>query len=313
MKNINTPVNNLRLHWGNIFGIVMIHILALAAIPFFNWHALIVCGVLFFIISPVGVTLTYHRLLSHRSFKVPQWLEYTLVTFGAFSGQGPVLIWVAEHRLHHRFSDTRNDPHSARHGGFWWSHVTHLFYHKDFEDNEKEWSRYIPDLTCHKYYHVLSKYNFLVAFSLAPILYFMGGMPFVMWGIFMRIALMLHVTWFVNSATHRFGYRNFDTKDDSSNVWWVALLAAGEGWHNNHHAQSNCAAHGRMWWEFDLTWQLIKGLEALGLATDVKRPVAVYKVQECEIDNSIEVKEDEFGNDFIGKHQEEYLPEAIIA
>jgi stearoyl-CoA desaturase (delta-9 desaturase) len=120
----------------------------------------------------------------------------------------------------------------------------------------------------------------------------MGGLPFVMWGVFVRITLMLHVTWFINSATHRWGYQNFKTRDDSGNVWWLSLLAAGEGWHNNHHAQSNCAAHGRMWWEFDLTWQMIRVLEFVGLATDVKRPVAVRLVKESEIDNSAIVASD---------------------
>jgi fatty-acid desaturase len=289
MKNVKIDSAKLRYHWGNIIGITIIHLLALAAIPFYSAKALVVCLILFFIISPIGVTLTYHRLLSHRSFKVPQWLEYVLATFGALSGQGPVLLWVAEHRLHHRYSDSINDPHSARHGGFWWSHVTHLFYHKAFEDDQKLWSRYIPDLNDHKYYHFLSKYNFFVALTLAPVLYWMGGWSFVMWGIPMRIVLMLHVTWFVNSATHRWGYRNFETRDDSSNVWWVALLGAGEGWHNNHHAQSNCAAHGRMWWEFDLTWQIIKALEFIGLATEVKRPIAVKIVKESEIDFTIDI------------------------
>ncbi|MBT5093397.1 MAG: acyl-CoA desaturase, partial [Halobacteriovoraceae bacterium] len=94
----------------------------------------------------------------------------------------------------------------------------------------------------------------------------------VMWGFFFRIAFMLHITWFVNSATHKFGYRNFDTSDDSSNLWWVSLLAAGEGWHNNHHAFQKSAKHGIKWWEFDLTWMLILTLEKLGLATNVVRP-----------------------------------------
>lgn len=287
MKNYTIDKKKLRKNWGNIIGISVIHILALAAIPFFNWKAFTVCLILFFVISPIGITLTYHRLLSHRAFKVPLWLEYVLATIGAFSGQGPLLIWVAEHRVHHRFSDSANDPHSARHGGFWWSHVIHLFYHKEIEDNRSLWSRYIPDLVEHKYYHILSKYNFLIALSIAMPLYYLGGLPFVMWGLFMRVALMLHVTWFVNSATHKWGYRNFETRDDSSNVWWVALLAAGEGWHNNHHAQSNCAAHGRMWWEFDLTWQMIKALEFVGLATNVKYPVNVAAVKSTELDITI--------------------------
>jgi fatty-acid desaturase len=272
MKIQKIDKTKLRLHGVNIIAISLIHLLALLAIPFFSWKALSVCLILFFLISPIGVTLTYHRLLTHRSFKVPQWFEYLLATFGALSGQGPVLLWVAEHRLHHRFSDSTLDPHSARHGGFWWSHITHLFYHKKFEDDQLEWSRYIPDMINHKYYHFLSKYNFFIALSIAPILYLMGGWAFVLWGIPMRIVLMLHITWFVNSATHRWGYRNFETRDDSSNVWWVALLGAGEGWHNNHHAESSCASHGRRWWEFDLTWQLIRFLEFVGLATSVKRP-----------------------------------------
>lgn len=300
MKKSKIDTTKLRFHWGNIIGIAVIHLLALAAIPFFSWNALGVCLFLFFVISPIGVTLTYHRLLSHRAFKVPQWLEYSLATFGALSGQGPVLIWVAEHRLHHRFSDSAKDPHSARHGGFWWSHMTHLFYHKEFEDDQVQWSRYIPDLKDHKYYHFLSKYNFAIALSIAPLLYMMGGWAFVMWGIPMRIALMLHVTWFVNSATHRWGYRNFETRDDSSNVWWVALLAAGEGWHNNHHAQSNCAAHGRMWWEFDLTWQMIRALEWMGLATDVKRPIEIKKVSKSDIDNAFTNDEDELIVEMVG-------------
>ena len=285
LKNIDTA--NLNLHWPNIVGIALIHLFAILAIPFFSWKAFGVCMLLFFIISPIGVTLTYHRLLSHRSFKVPQWFEYILTTVGALTGQGPVLLWVAEHRLHHRYSDSAKDPHSARHGGFWWSHVTHLFYHKEFEDNVAQWSQYIPDLYKHKYYHWLSKYNMLVALSIIPLLYAWGGWAYVMWGVPVRIVLMLHVTWFVNSATHRWGYRNFETRDDSSNVWWVALLAAGEGWHNNHHAQANCAAHGRMWWEFDLTWQLIRGLELVGLATDVKRPMPIRAVQKEDIDNAL--------------------------
>ena len=292
MSILKIDKSKLRVHWPNIIGIALIHVFALAAIPFFTWKALTVCLILFFTLSPLGVTLTYHRLLSHRSFKVPQWLEYVLATIGALTGQGPMLLWVAEHRLHHRYSDTDKDPHSARHGGFWWSHMTHLFYHKEFEDNQKEWGRYIPDLINHRYYHWLSKYNFIVALALLPPLYLMGGWAYVLWGIPMRIVLMLHVTWFVNSATHRWGYRNFETRDDSSNVWWVALLAAGEGWHNNHHAQSNCAAHGRMWWEFDLTWQIIRGLEFVGLATEVKRPKIVRSVVEADIDNLLAFKDD---------------------
>jgi fatty-acid desaturase len=285
MKKTNIDTKNLKPHWGNISGILFVHVMSIVALFYFNWNAFWVFVFLFFTISPLGVTLTYHRLLSHRAFKVPQWFEYTLATIGALTGQGPMLLWVAEHRLHHKFSDTPRDPHSSRDGGFWWAHMTHLFYHKDFEDDPKQWMKYVPDLSKHKYYHFLSKYNTVIALTLLPILYALGGIPFVMWGMFVRITFMLHVTWFVNSATHKFGYRNFNTKDDSTNIWWVAVLGAGEGWHNNHHAEQACAAHGRMWWEFDLTWQIIKFLGFVGLATNIRRPTPIVSAEQVFIND----------------------------
>jgi fatty-acid desaturase len=257
------------------FWIVLVHALAIAAIPFFSWSAFGVCMLLLFTISPLGVTLTYHRLLTHRSFKVPQWLEYILATIGALSGQGSPLLWVAEHRIHHKYSDTSNDPHSAQEG-FFHAHMGHLFYVKDHHC-EETMLRYVPDLKKQAYYRFLHKYNVWIAFSILPILYAMGGWSFVMWGGFVRVALMLHFTWFVNSATHTWGYRNFETRDASRNCWWVALLSAGEGWHNNHHAQPNCAAHGREWWEFDLTYSIIRVLGLFGLATNVIKPVSLEK------------------------------------
>jgi fatty-acid desaturase len=253
------------------FWLTLAHVGALAAIPFFTWPAFAVCMILLFTISPLGVTLTYHRLLTHRSFKVPKWLEYILATIGALSAQGSPLLWVAEHRIHHKYSDTPNDPHSPR-DGFFHSHIGHLFYVKDHHC-EKVMIRYVPDLNKQAYYRFLHKYNVLIALSALPLLYLAGGWPFLLWGGFMRVTLMLHFTWFVNSATHTWGYRNYETRDQSRNIWWVALLSAGEGWHNNHHAQPNSAAHGQKWWEFDLTYRIIRGLRFLGLATDVITPI----------------------------------------
>jgi stearoyl-CoA desaturase (delta-9 desaturase) len=265
-----------KLHYENIFWITLVHLGAIAAIPFFSWGALGVCLLLLFTISPLGINLTYHRLLTHRSFKVPLWLEYGLATIAAFSAQGSMLLWCAEHRLHHRYSDTDKDPHSASEG-FWHAHILHLFYRKDFEDQPDAWSKYVPDLTKHRYYHFLSKYSAVFVALPAPFLYWWGGISFVMWGIFVRIVLMWHVTWSVNSVCHRFGYRTFATKDTSTNIWWVGLFGAGEGWHNNHHAFPHSAAHGRTWYEFDLTWQIIRFLRWVGLATDVKTPVLTAK------------------------------------
>ncbi len=231
-----------------------------------------------FTISPLGINLTYHRLLTHRGLKVPMWLEYVLSTIAATSAQGPMLLWVAEHRLHHRYSDTPADPHSPTNGGFFHAHMGHLFYHKEFEDEPEVWMKYVPDLASHKYYVFLSKFAAVFVALPAVFLYWWGGVSFVMWGIFVRIVLMWHVTWSVNSVCHLFGYRTYDTKDTSRNNWLVGWFGAGEGWHNNHHARPQCAAHGLTFWEFDMTYLIIRALKALGLATDVKGPEKEPKV-----------------------------------
>lgn len=260
-----------RLHYPNIFWLALLHVVACFGVVSFSWGAFAVCMVGLFLVAPLGVNLGYHRLLTHRGLKVPQWLEYTLATLGAAVGGGPPMHWVAEHRLHHRFSDTNDDPHSAG-LGFWHAHIGHLFYHKDFEDLEEQWMKYVPDMNGHRYYRLLNKYWIVLPLLTLPLLYAWGGMSFVIWGAFVRIALMLHLTWFVNSASHMWGYRTYKTDDESRNCWWVGLLAAGEGWHNNHHAMPGSAAHGHRWWELDLTYQFIRGLEFVGLATDVVRP-----------------------------------------
>jgi stearoyl-CoA desaturase (delta-9 desaturase) len=263
-----------RLQVANIFWITVVHLLSIAALWFFTWKAFFLCVFLHFFMNSAAVTLTYHRMLSHKAFKTPKWLEYSLATLGVLSGQGPILIWVAEHRLHHRYSDTAQDPHNSLRG-FFYAHIGHLFYHKDFEDQSEQWMKYVPDLSSQPFYVFLNRYNIIIALLGLPLLYLAGGLPFVMWGGFVRVVLMLHTTWFINSACHMWGYRNFETRDRSTNCWWAAFLAAGEGWHNNHHAQPSCAAHGRQWWEFDLTWVMIRSLEKMGLAWDIKKPTPI--------------------------------------
>jgi len=195
-----------------------------------------------------------------------------LSTIAATSGQGPMLLWVAEHRLHHRYSDEPGDPHSPKEGRFH-AHIGHLFWHKEFEDEPDRWGKYVPDLNDKAYYRFLSKYAALFVAIPAVILYMVGGVDFVLWGLFMRVVLMWHVTWSVNSACHLWGYRTFETSDTSRNFWLIGFLGAGEGWHNNHHAHPVSAAHGREWWEFDQTYLMIRFLKFVGLATQVKTGV----------------------------------------
>ncbi|MBI1862065.1 MAG: fatty acid desaturase [Deltaproteobacteria bacterium] len=267
-----------RLHFGNVFLIGLTHALALAAIPFFSWKALLVCLGMLYTICPIGVNMTYHRLLTHRGFKVPTWFEYVLSTIAAMSAQGPMMLWVAEHRLHHQFSDSPGeDPHTPQDGLFH-AHIGHLFYHKDFEDRPELWQKYVPDLLKHPYYRFLDKYFFIFVLLPIPFLYWAGGISFVMWGVFVRIVLMWHTSGSVNSLCHRFGYRTYEAKDLSRNFWLVGLVAAGEGWHNNHHAYPTSARHGLKWWELDATYGLIRLAELVGLATDVKRPVGLPSI-----------------------------------
>ncbi len=270
LPTVQYPRGDAKLSGEAIFWLSFVHIGALAAIPFFSWDALALCLILLFTISPIGVTLTFHRMLTHRAFKVPTWLEYPLAIIGTISAQGSPLLWVGAHRWHHQTADTESDPHTPR-KGFFYSHMGHLMYHGS--KSVDEILKYCPDLAKRPFYQFLHRNHLWIALSILPLLYLAGGWAFVLWGGFMRVVLMLHVTWLVNSATHRWGYRTFETRDDSRNNWWVALLAAGEGWHNNHHAQANCAAHGRRWWEIDVTYMIIRSLEAVGLATQVVRPL----------------------------------------
>ena len=250
----------------NLFWLSAVHLLAFSALFFFSWSALAVALAGVFVLGPIGINVGYHRLLTHKSFNSSLFLRDALVTVGTLIGAGPPIHWAAMHRVHHRFSDTAQDPHDSTRG-FWYSHVLHLFEVDGHED-----STYAPDLMKDRYLVFLNRYGIWLALAILPLLYWAGGVSWLLWGGFVRTTLTWHIMWFVNSASHMWGYRNYDTKDLTRNCWWVGLLAAGEGWHNNHHAQPSCAAHGHRWWEFDQSFLIIRVLEVLGLATDVTRP-----------------------------------------
>jgi len=255
----------------NLFWISLVHVGALAAIPFFTWEGLGLALFGLFVLAPLGINVGYHRLLCHRSFQSPKWVRYTLATIGAVIGAGPPIHWAAMHRVHHRYSDTPLDPHNSN-LGFWYSHILHLFVEDEHEVDQDHLTTYAPDLMKEPYLVFLNRHWLWGALAVLPLLYLWGGITFVLWGAFFRLMLTWHTMWFVNSASHMWGYRNYNTDDRTVNCWWVGLLAAGEGWHNNHHANPSCAAHGHRWWEFDLAFLYIRGLELCGLATQVKRP-----------------------------------------
>ncbi|QLE56916.1 fatty acid desaturase [Nostoc sp. TCL26-01] len=261
--------NLLRLSWVNVVFFATIHILALLAPWFFSWSALGLVLFLHWLFGSIGICLGYHRLLSHKSFQVPKWLEYAIAIIGALALQGGPIFWVGGHRQHHAHTEDPNlDPYSAQRG-FWWSHMLWIFYPRpEFFDN-KIYQKSAPDLARQPFYRWLDRYFLLLQIPLGLLLYACGGWSFVIYGMFVRAVLLWHSTWFVNSATHMWGYRTFAANDNARNLWWVSLLTYGEGWHNNHHTYPNVAKSGFQWWEIDVTWWSIKALKTLGLAKRV--------------------------------------------
>lgn len=262
----------LRLNWPSVIFFVAVHALALLAFWTFSWSALAMLLFLHWLFGSIGICLGYHRLLSHRSLQVPKWLEYIIAFIGALALQGGPIFWAAGHRLHHAFTeDEDKDPYSARRG-FWWSHMLWMLYPKaEFFEYER-YQRFAPDLVRDPFYRWLNRYFLLLQIPLAGLLYVLGGWPFVIYGMFVRAVLLWHSTWFINSVTHVWGYRTFETNDNSRNLWWAAIVTYGEGWHNNHHAYPNVAKAGWRWWEIDVTWWAIWILKSLGLARKVVMP-----------------------------------------
>ncbi len=266
-----------------VFGwIAFLHAGALAAPFFFTWKSVLLFVGLAWFSGGVGITLGYHRLLTHGSFQTYRWVRRFCGVAGTLAGEGPPLMWVATHREHHALSDQEGDPHSPR-DGYLWSHVVWLFPAHEKGHQEQLYQRYAPDLLKDPFMRFLDRTFLLWHWALGFGLFFAGWIgwdlytawSFVFWGIFLRLVVVLHVTWFVNSATHIWGYRNYETSDNSRNLWWVALLSFGEGWHNNHHAHQRSARHGHRWWELDPTFGMIRLMERVGLAwkvADVREP-----------------------------------------
>jgi len=261
---------NLPFAWHVIGFMLAVHIGALFALlpSNFSWSAIALALFLHWFTGCLGNTLGWHRLIAHRSFKVPKWLEYVFVFAGSLSCQSGPIEWIGLHRHHHTHSDQITDHHNSGRG-FWWSHMGWLLYQVPAK---KEIGRFTQDISGDPVYQFFSAYFLPLQGVLAVVLYLIGGWPFVIWGVFVRLVVVYHCTWFVNSATHKFGYRTYESGDRSTNCWWVALITYGEGWHNNHHAFQYSARHGLQWWEFDTTWITIQVLCYLGLAKKIKIP-----------------------------------------
>jgi stearoyl-CoA desaturase (delta-9 desaturase) len=264
----------------------------LAAVPlaavfgFLGWADVVIAAV-FYVVSGLGITVGFHRYFTHGSFKANRPLRVALAIAGMLAMQGPVITWVADHRRHHAFSDKEGDPHSpwlfgtgvrALARGFWHSHMGWLF-DRDLTNAE----RFAPDLLADRDIDRVSRLFALwsVLTLLAPALIgglvtrsWWGALTAFFWAGLVRVSLLHHVTWSINSICHMWGERPFAARDHSANVWWLAILSFGESWHNLHHADPTCARHGVEKGQIDLSAAVIKGFEKAGWATSVRWPTS---------------------------------------
>jgi stearoyl-CoA desaturase (delta-9 desaturase) len=265
---LNLTWNGHRLDWVNVVYFAAIHAGALLAPWTFTWTGLGTALFLWWLAGSIGICLTFHRLLTHRGFRVPKWLEYLGTLAGDLASEGGAISWVAMHRIHHAQSDKPGlDMHTPK-DGFLWSHVGWILCKLKTDRREME-RRYAPELVADPFHRVMNRIHVLPNILVGLALFAWGGFSLVVWGVFVRMVVTLHGTWFVNSATHVWGYRTWRTNEDSRNLWWVGLIAWGEGWHNTHHAFQRSARHG-FGWELDMTWIVIRALAAVGLAKDVQ-------------------------------------------
>jgi len=262
------PSHPDRIHWNTIFFVAAFHIVAIAALFTFSWQNLTAAFITWWVAGSWGIGLCYHRLLTHRGFTVPRWLMRIMATCATLAIQAGPIAWVTTHRIHHAFTDMERDPHSPRNGTYW-SHIGWIFSGTAQVHSEATRQRYSPDLVKDKYLCFLDNYYYLTPIVVGLGLFLIGGWTMVVWAIIFRTVLGWHFTWLVNSATHLWGSRRFETRDDSRNNALVAALTFGEGWHNNHHAYPRSAKHGLTWFEFDVNWVQLQILEKLGLAKNV--------------------------------------------
>jgi sn-1 stearoyl-lipid 9-desaturase len=264
-KTFSQPIN-----WTTSLFMLAFHVGAIAALFFFTWRAMLLAVFLWWVAGSLGIGMGYHRLLTHRGYKTPKWMEYFLTVCGTLALEGGPIAWVATHRVHHQNTDKEGDPHSPQDGGLW-AHMGWILTGQAMHSNAKELLPFVPDLRKDKFHLLITKWHWVPLTLLGIALFAIGGWPFLLWGVFLRTVVGLHATWLVNSATHMWGSRRFMTDDTSKNSLWVAILTFGEGWHNNHHAVPQSARHGLAWYEFDMNWYGICALRALGLAWDIKR------------------------------------------
>ena len=267
------------IDWLRVIPFIGMHLACLGVVWVgFSWIALFV-AIALYALRMFALTGFYHRYFSHKAFKTSRVVQFLFAMIGAMCVQRGPLWWAAHHRNHHRHADTQADIHSPVQRGFWWSHMGWFLTARGFGT---DWQR-IPDLRRYPELRWLDRFDIAMPILLAVGLYFFGrwlgaahpalhtgGAQMLIWGFFVSTVVLFHATVTINSIAHRFGSRRFATRDNSRNNWLLALITFGEGWHNNHHHFPGSARQGFRWWEFDLTYYLLRAFAACGLVWDLK-------------------------------------------
>jgi fatty-acid desaturase len=285
-------VDRHRIVWSYAITVVVYHLLALLALlpGLFSWTGVVLAVLGLYVFGSLGINLCYHRLLTHRGLVCPKWLEHGFAVLGVCSMQDTPARWVAVHRRHHEHSDRQDDPHSPL-VDFFWGHVGWMLVENRDLVRLGIYDRYAKDILRDPFYRRMERtplYPIILLSSWA--VFFLGGFlagliggddateairfgaSLLVWGVFVRTVVVWHITWSVNSAAHLWGYRTYETREQSRNNWFVALISNGEGWHNNHHADPRSARHGHRPWEIDVVFVTIRVLQMLGLASNVAVP-----------------------------------------
>ena len=289
---VPTAVKPYQVHWVYAGTLLTGHLLALLALLpyFFSWTGLIVMVVGLHVFGQ-GITIGYHRLLTHRSFHTPRWVEYCFAVLGICCLEDTPVRWVAAHRIHHNHSDEGEDPHTPL-VNFIWSHFGWLVYRNRATQSLGSLQKFARDLLQDPFYMYLERHYYAqVWIWLAHVLvYFVAGLAgamiaggnwaagvqlgasCVIWGVLVRTVVVWHITWSVNSLSHLFGYRNYETSENSKNNWVVAMMTVGEGWHNNHHEDPSACTVQHRWWEWDISYYEVRLMAMMGLASNLIPP-----------------------------------------
>jgi stearoyl-CoA desaturase (delta-9 desaturase) len=243
------------VHIGAVIGVVVLG---------WSWAGLGLAIALYYL-RMFGITAGNHRYFAHRSYKMGRGMQFFMALLGTTSVQKGVLWWAAHHRTHHKYSDEPEDIHSVRQRGFWWAHVGWIL---SDEHEATDWKR-IQDFARYPELVWLNRYHLVVVVAFAALLFALGGAFALVWGFFVSTTILWHGTFTINSLSHVFGRRRYQTSDDSKNNWLLALITMGEGWHNNHHHYQRSTSQGFFWWEYDATFYLLRGLSWLRLVRDL--------------------------------------------